>query len=152
MFQTLKNAWKIPELRKKILFTLLIVLLYRLGACLPVPYVNPEVYTTGLQSQGIFELLNIMSGGAFGKATLFALSVSPYITASIVMQPLSAGTQAAVQELSEIKSMNYKNDIDVDVQESNLVESEEGVCDDSEPIETEEEMEFDEGDIEDSEE
>lgn len=89
MFQTLKNAWKIPELRKKILFTLLIVLLYRLGACLPVPYVNPEVYTTGLQSQGIFELLNIMSGGAFGKATLFALSVSPYITASIVMQLLT---------------------------------------------------------------
>lgn len=90
MFQTLKNAWKIPELRKKLLFTLLIVLLYRLGANLPVPYVLPALYTgSGLANQGIFELLNIMSGSAFGKATLFALSVSPYITASIVMQLLT---------------------------------------------------------------
>ncbi len=94
MFQTLKNAWKIPELRKKILFTLLIVLLYRLGTSIPVPYVLPDIYTSGLQRQGIFELLNIMSGSAFGKATLFALSVSPYITASIVMQLLTIAIPA----------------------------------------------------------
>lgn len=97
MFQTLKNAWKIPELRKKLLFTLLIVLLYRLGANIPVPYISLSMFTQGLsvvKNGSIFELLNIMSGSAFGKATLFALSVTPYITASIVMQLLTIAIPA----------------------------------------------------------
>jgi preprotein translocase subunit SecY len=91
MFQTIKNAWNVPELRKKMLFTLLIILLYRLGANIPVPYVSPDVlesfnrYAAG----SIFQFMNILSGDAFGKATLFALSVSPYITASIVIQLLT---------------------------------------------------------------
>ena len=88
MFKTLKNAWRIPELKKKLLFTLLIVVLYRLGASIPVPYVNPDT-TFGSAAaqfgQGILQYLNILSGEALGKATLLALGVSPYITASIVM-------------------------------------------------------------------
>ena len=91
MFKTLKNAWRIPELKKKLLFTLLIVVLYRLGANIPVPYVNPENFlqVSEVFSSTILQYLNILSGEALGKATLLALGVSPYITASIVMQLLT---------------------------------------------------------------
>ena len=91
MFKTLKNAWRIPELKKKLLFTLLIVLLYRLGANIPVPYVNPDTFKQASEifSGTILQYLNILSGEALGKATLLALGVSPYITASIVMQLLT---------------------------------------------------------------
>ena len=91
MFKTLKNAWKTPELQKKMLFTLFIVLLYRLGACIIVPYVKGDI-SSAFNSQfgdSIFGLLGVLSGGAMQSATLFALSVSPYITASIVMQLLT---------------------------------------------------------------
>ncbi len=91
MFKTLKNAWRIPELKKKLLFTLLIVVLYRLGASIPVPYVNPDNLNFLAQSfsGNILQYLNALSGGALGNATLLALGVSPYITASIVMQLLT---------------------------------------------------------------
>ena len=91
MFQTLKNAWKIADLKKKLLFTLLIVLLYRLGANIPVPYISPDVADTFAQyfNGSILGFMNIMAGGALSQATLFALSVSPYITASIVIQLLT---------------------------------------------------------------
>ncbi len=90
MFQTLKNAWKIPELKSKILFTIMIVVLYRLGSNLPMPWVNPEVFETYFNASGnALTWLNILSGGALAQATLFALSVSPYITASIVIQLLT---------------------------------------------------------------
>ena len=96
MFQTLKNAWKIPEQKSKLLFTLLIIVLYRLGANIPVPYIDQTVMaSTELFAGGsIFTQLNILSGEAFGKATLFALGVSPYITSSIVMQLLSIAIPA----------------------------------------------------------
>lgn len=96
MFQTLKNAWKIPELKKKLLFTLLIVVLYRLGANIPVPYVSADVMSTfqTISAGSIFTYLNILSGDAFGKATLFALGVNPYITATIVMQLLTIAIPA----------------------------------------------------------
>ncbi len=96
MLQTFKNAWKVPDLRKKILFTLMIILLYRIGANLFVPYVNVgmvDVYSQ-LFSEGIFGMLSLMSGSAFSQATFFALSVSPYITASIVMQLLTIAIPA----------------------------------------------------------
>ena len=90
MLQTLRNAWKIEELRKKILFTLLIVLLYRVGNAVPVPYVNVtalEAYFA--QSSGtMLGLYNMMSGGALSQATIFALSIQPYINASIIIQLL----------------------------------------------------------------
>ncbi len=92
MFQTLKNAWKVPELRKKLLFTIMIILLYRIGATLYVPYVDVNMisnYTDWFGSESIFAFVSLLSGGAFSQATLFALSVSPYITASIVMQLLT---------------------------------------------------------------
>ena len=90
MLQTLKNAWRIEELRKKILFTLLILALYRLGNAIPVPYVNVDAlqaYFTSLQNT-VLGLLNVMSGGAFSQATIFALSIQPYINASIIIQLL----------------------------------------------------------------
>ena len=90
MFQTLKNAWKTVELRSKLIFTMLIIVLYRLGTQLPMPWVNPEVMEYYLSdSASIFTWVNMLSGGAFSQATLFALSVSPYITASIVIQLLT---------------------------------------------------------------
>ena len=96
MFQTIKNAWNVPELRKKMLFTLLIIILYRLGANIPVPYVSPDVLASFNQvaAGSIFQFMNILSGDAFGKATLFALAVSPYITASIVIQLLTVAIPA----------------------------------------------------------
>ena len=91
MFKTLRNAWRIPELKSKLLFTLLIIVLYRLGANIPVPYVNPEVFkeASAVASGTILYYLNLLSGDALGRATLFALGVSPYITSSIVMQLLT---------------------------------------------------------------
>ena len=95
MFQTFKNAWKVPELRKKLLFTLIVILLYRIGANLFVPYVNVEMIDSySGMSSGFFGMLSLMSGEAFGNATFFALSVSPYITASIVMQLLTIAIPA----------------------------------------------------------
>lgn len=90
MLQTLRNAWRIEEIRKKILFTLLIILLYRLGNAIPVPYVNIaalQSYFAMLQNT-VLGLLDVMSGGAFSNATIFALSIQPYINASIIIQLL----------------------------------------------------------------
>ena len=90
MFQTMRNAWKIEDLRKKILFTLLIILLYRLGNAVPVPYVNVSAlngYFDQMQNT-VLGLLNVMSGGAFSNATIFALSIQPYINSSIIIQLL----------------------------------------------------------------
>ncbi len=95
MFKTLKNAWGIMDLRKKILFTLLIVVLYRLGASIPVPFVSAGIMAETAMFKGtILQYLNIISGEALGKATLFALGVSPYITASIVVQLLTIAIPA----------------------------------------------------------
>ena len=90
MLQTLRNAWKIEELRKKIIFTLIIILLYRIGSAIPVPYINVSNlsnYFTYMQNT-VLGLLNVMSGSAFSQATIFALSIQPYINASIIIQLL----------------------------------------------------------------
>ncbi len=89
MLQTFKNAWKIPELRKRMLFTLMILILFRIGSVIPVPFVYTGLIQAGAGLTGLFEYFNILSGDAFNKATLFALSISPYITASIVIQLLT---------------------------------------------------------------
>ena len=96
MFKTLRNAWTIPELRRKILFTLVIVFLYRVGAAIPVPFIDYQAMqaAANLYSEGIFSYLNILSGYAFSKATLLALSVTPYINASIIMQLLTVAIPA----------------------------------------------------------
>ena len=91
MFKTLKNAWNIQEIQNKILFTLLIILLYRVGSAIPVPYVLADIYESFDATYGgtIFSYMSILSGGAMSQATLFALSVSPYITSSIIIQLLT---------------------------------------------------------------
>ena len=96
MLQTIRNAWKVAELRKKILFTLLILLLYRVGNAVPVPYVNLEALSTWFEgwSNSILGLFNVMSGGALSSATIFALSIQPYINASIIIQLLTIAIPA----------------------------------------------------------
>lgn len=90
MLQTLRNAWRIEEIRRKILFTLLIILLYRLGNAIPVPYVNIPALQSyfAMLRNTVFGLMDVMSGGAFSNATIFALSIQPYINASIIIQLL----------------------------------------------------------------
>ncbi len=88
MLQTLKNAWKTKELRDKILFTLFILLIYRLGTVIPVPFVEAHSFADSF-SGTILDQMNILSGGSLGTATLFALGVSPYINASIIIQLLA---------------------------------------------------------------
>jgi preprotein translocase subunit SecY len=89
--ETIKNIWKIDELRGRILFTLLILAVYRLGSFIVLPGVNPEVLDTASQGgggQGLLGLINIFTGGAFNKGAIFALGIMPYITASIIIQLL----------------------------------------------------------------
>jgi preprotein translocase subunit SecY len=96
VFATLKNAWRVVEIRKKILFTLFVVLIYRLGNAVPVPYVNItalQSYFTTLQNT-VLGLWNTMSGGSFSTATIFALSIQPYINASIIIQLLTIAIPA----------------------------------------------------------
>ena len=97
MLTTLRNAWKIPELRRKLLFTLLIILLYRIGNVIPVPFVNVESMSQMFNEQlsgTILGLFNMMSGNAFSTATIFALSIQPYINASIIIQLLTIAIPA----------------------------------------------------------
>ena len=96
MIQTIRKAWAIPELRKKIVFTLLILLIFRIGNAIPVPYVNVEALSGYLDSMGttVLGLYNVMSGGAFAQATVFALGVQPYINSSIIIQLLTVAIPA----------------------------------------------------------
>ncbi|MBC8570271.1 preprotein translocase subunit SecY [Zongyangia hominis] len=95
MFETLKNAWKIADLRKKILFTLLILLLFRIGSAIPVPFLNPAAIKELISGSGnLLGYLDVLTGGALGKATIFAMSITPYITSSIVIQLLTIAIPA----------------------------------------------------------
>ena len=92
MLQTLRNAWSIPELRKKIIFTLFILLIYRVGNVIPVPFIDVGTlsnYFDSVLSNTILGLYNAMSGSAFSQATVFALGIQPYINASIIIQLLT---------------------------------------------------------------
>ena len=90
MIETIRNAWKIPELRKKILFTVFALLIFRLGSAVPVPFINGEQLGATLNSMGgIFALLGTMNGTAFSMAAVFALGVQPYINSSIIIQLLT---------------------------------------------------------------
>ena len=97
MLDTLKNAWKIPELRKKLIFTLFILLIYRAGNVIPVPYIDTVTlsnYFDSVLSSTILGLYNAMSGSAFSRATIFALSIQPYINSSIIIQLLTIAIPA----------------------------------------------------------
>ena len=84
MLETFRNAWKIEYLRKKLIFTFLVLVVYRLGCNIPVPFVDPNVLKlmVGTTTAGMGAWFNMISGGAFSQATLFALGVIPYINAS----------------------------------------------------------------------
>ena len=96
MIQTIRKAWGIPELRKKMIFTALILLIFRIGNAIPVPYVNTDLLKAYLDGMGttVLGLYNVMSGGAFAEATVFALGVQPYINSSIIIQLLTIAIPA----------------------------------------------------------
>ena len=96
MIQTIRKAWGVPELRKKIVFTLLILLIFRIGNAIPVPYINTTLLGNYLDSMSgtVLGLYNVMSGGAFAEATVFALGVQPYINSSIIIQLLTIAIPA----------------------------------------------------------
>ena len=90
MFKTLKNIWRVEDLRKRILFTLFVLIIFRIGSFVPVPGVNKDVFTQANEAGNeLFGLLNTFSGGALQQFSIFALSIFPYITASIIVQLLS---------------------------------------------------------------
>lgn len=89
MFETMRNAWRTPELRKKLLYTLLIIVIFRLGCAIPVPFLNADALSNMVQDGNIFGYLDMLSGGALSKGTVFALSIQPYINASIIVQLLT---------------------------------------------------------------
>ena len=94
MFQTFRNAWKIPELKNRLLFTLAILVVYRLGCAIPVPFVSGSALTQMFANGDMLSYLNMMSGGALSRCTLFALGVTPYINASIIVQLLTVAIPA----------------------------------------------------------
>ena len=96
MIQTIRNAWRVPELKKKMLFTIMALLIFRLGSAIPVPYIDGNALDQYLQRQSgtILGLMNAMSGSAFSMATVFALSIQPYINSSIIIQLLTVAIPA----------------------------------------------------------
>ena len=95
MIETIRNAWKIPELRKKILFTVFALLIFRLGSVVPVPFIDSNMLGATLNNMGgIFTLLGAMNGTAFSMAAVFALGVQPYINSSIIIQLLTVAIPA----------------------------------------------------------
>ena len=95
MIETIRNAWKIVDLRKKIIYTIIMIIIFRLGSCIPVPLLDPaamrEIFTS---ENSIFGFIDIISGGAFQNATIFAMSITPYINSSIIMQLLTVAIHA----------------------------------------------------------
>ena len=106
MLQSIQRVFQIPELKKKILFTLGLLLIYRVGGVIPVPGINGEVALAYFRQatgggQNLFQLVDIFSGGAFSQMTIFALGVVPYISASIILQLLVALIPSMQREVRE---------------------------------------------------
>jgi len=93
LLKTIRNAWSIPDLRKKLLFTLMIIIVFRIGSVIPVPFLDMSALATAMNGMNegntMLAYLNTLSGGAFANATLFAMGVTPYINSSIIMQLLT---------------------------------------------------------------
>jgi len=95
VFKTLRNAWSIPDLRKKMLYTLLMIFVFRLGSFIPVPGLNPAALAELVnQSNSLFGMLDTFSGGSFSNATIFAMGITPYINSSIILQLLTVAIPA----------------------------------------------------------
>ena len=103
MLKTMAQAWHIPEVRKKVLYTVMMLVIFRLGSCIPVPGINREIFAAAFQANdsGLFGLFDMFSGGAFSNFTIFALSITPYITASIILQLLTIAIPALEQLAKE---------------------------------------------------
>lgn len=102
MFKVFANAWKIPDLRKKLLYTLMLIVVFRLGSAIPVPFVSAVALKEMLSGgDTLFSMYNIISGGAFENATIFAMSITPYINSSIIMQLLSVAIPALERKAKE---------------------------------------------------
>src|SRR3954469_5220533 len=101
MFSWLTNAWRVPELRHRLLFTAMILAIYRLGSWIPAPGVNPQAGNHFLHRTGgtVLGLLNLFSGGALSQFAIFALGIMPYVTASIILQLLTV----VIPRLSELQ-------------------------------------------------
>ncbi len=95
MFETIRNAWKIVDLRKKLIYTFVLLVIFRLGSFIPVPLLDPAQMKDLFSAENsMFGFLNMVSGGAFGQATIFAMSITPYINSSIIMQLLCVAIPA----------------------------------------------------------
>lgn len=101
MFDTFRNAWKIAELRKRLIFTFVILVLFRLGCAIPVPFINNVALDAMFTTGNMLTYLNMMSGGALSQCTLFALGIMPYINASIIIQLLTVAIPALEQMAKE---------------------------------------------------
>jgi preprotein translocase subunit SecY len=103
MFETLRNAFKIPDLRKKMLYTLLVIVIFRIGSAIPVPFLNPTQLSKLMNANSgtLMSYINTLTGGAFSRATLFAMSVTPYINASIIIQLLSVAIPSLERLMKE---------------------------------------------------
>ena len=89
MLSTLRNAWKVPELKKRFLWTIFLIAIFRIGTHIPVPGIDTDVLKNLTSSGTIFGFYDLLSGGAFRQFSIFALSVTPYINASIIVQLLT---------------------------------------------------------------
>src|SRR5512132_2180262 len=108
MFSWLTNAWRVPELRRRVIFTAVILALYRLGSWIPAPGSDSQsiqtFFNTGGRGQGVFGLLNTFSGSALSRFSIFALGIMPYITASIILQLLTVVVPSLAQLQKEGES------------------------------------------------
>ena len=110
MFETFRNAWKIEDLRKRLLFTLLVIVVFRLGCSMPVPFIAPTALQSMVTSSGsLLGYIDMLTGGSFSRATLFALSVTPYINSSIIIQLLTVAIPALERLSKEGESGRKKS-------------------------------------------
>ncbi|NLJ41025.1 MAG: preprotein translocase subunit SecY [Clostridiales bacterium] len=98
MLDTLRNAWRVEEIKRKIIFTLLMLLVYRIGSFIPVPFINSSIFKAQIGEDNLLGLLDMISGGALGNYTIFAMGITPYINSSIIMQLL----QVAIPSLEQL--------------------------------------------------
>jgi preprotein translocase subunit SecY len=108
MLQSLLNAWRLPDLRKKLLFTALVIAIYRLGCYIPVPGINVESIKAMFQTGGVFDFYNLFTGGGLQRVAIFAMGIMPYITASIIMQLLTMVIPRLEQLMKEGESGQKK--------------------------------------------
>ncbi len=102
MFKVFANAWKIPDLRKKLLYTLMLIIVFRFGSAIPVPFVSAEALKALVEGgESLFSMFDIISGGAFSNATIFAMSITPYINSSIILQLLTVAIPALERKAKE---------------------------------------------------